>query len=892
MLTCLKTCSPLDSVEHNNEKEQPVINNFNDNCNNNFQSVDNDVDDRPDVESDHLHLVSNDNSISNILNINIPQNQCPEIIPEFSNSPKFLPDSTHLQDVASDLEDNREMIGLKPDADFLSNHSNFYSVKVCSKKNLDIVSTNDVKIEHLKDVEIGDLDMIENYKNSASLSDQLREIDVVGLEKLDTSISADVLNSNMTEKLDTSTSADVLNSNMMEKLDTSTSADVLSSNMTVSEYISSVNFDMSPALELQSVETDDNLILGYNSVVNDKKRIDTMGNLCQLETTKGTEMKKIEQDVDNSAGEYEKKKKHNSYNSKVDMELNVTENLTSDKAISENIDILSAGYDNNLNSNVYAELSETDVKHFVDIKLKISPNSEGFPSQILSANWCPGLVPTDIVQNTTQHLTNCSVSQTEALFYTNTIVDSSIKYTQLQNKNRNSITENYTVQIQSDADIENKLKNQIKETRKNIITVKKFDDNNYKIIRSDCNNLSHVAKPINESTPIPSEIDCRLKDSNKITHSELTYSINSNFKPHTLDSKHQYTSKLDNIGYASLNKTCSQKITSTHSSKGLHCKEMKASRKRRSPRTMTPNAHDNARNVNDCPKVRSHPSNDVITMNQSLCMKNESPSTVTSKCAYMCVDSSDADNNVNKMYVYNCGTVNQMVEPPIITPRQNDNIPMKNVLVSNHDSPIGYTSSLDDGEIDLSKIYPELNETELTQLMESLNTGNNERLPFKKRRMSVKQEMKYEPQKEEISYPATPMISIAEIEALQSKVNCNNRPFKTPAERKEMPPLPFYYNVNSEPSPIITDQFNINNHTYNNPTINYHMGNLPMPFIPCASYFPLPPIILPFNNLQTFDNDKAEQDICTKATDSQVYNPVKKEHKRDKFSLSAKYYND
>lgn len=139
-------------------------------------------------------------------------------------------------------------------------------------------------------------------------------------------------------------------------------------------------------------------------------------------------------------------------------------------------------------------------------------------------------------------------------------------------------------------------------------------------------------------------------------------------------------------------------------------------------------------------------------------------------------------------------------------------------------------------------------------------------LPLKKRRVPVsdkialKSELKIPPYKEEISYPATPMISIAEIEVLRQNQTNTTRPFKTPAERKEMPPLPMFYNINTtDPSPIITDQFNINNHTYNNPTINYHMNNVPVPFInvPCASYYSLPPILLPFNNIHSFDSSNS-----------------------------------
>lgn len=154
-----------------------------------------------------------------------------------------------------------------------------------------------------------------------------------------------------------------------------------------------------------------------------------------------------------------------------------------------------------------------------------------------------------------------------------------------------------------------------------------------------------------------------------------------------------------------------------------------------------------------------------------------------------------------------------------------------------------HNSSEDSDEIDILNLSDE--SEILNTLLKSLNSQNDWRLPVKKRRMSValKDEVK-----EEISYPATPMISIAEVEALQnSKINNANRSFKTPAERKEMPPLPKYS--------IITDQFH--NHTYNNPTINYHMSNVPIPFInlPCAPYYPISPLLFPFNNVpNTFAN--------------------------------------
>lgn len=140
----------------------------------------------------------------------------------------------------------------------------------------------------------------------------------------------------------------------------------------------------------------------------------------------------------------------------------------------------------------------------------------------------------------------------------------------------------------------------------------------------------------------------------------------------------------------------------------------------------------------------------------------------------------------------------------------------------------------------------------LDEKVKELETENS--LPFKKRRMSSTNANAhcYVP-KDDISYPATPMISIAELEGLQGERN-DNRSFKTPAERKEMPPLPSFINYNStDPSPIIADQFNINNHTYNNPTINYHMGNGPIPFINMP-YYSAPPFLVHYNNLHSLDS--------------------------------------
>ncbi|KAF5273313.1 hypothetical protein FQR65_LT04735 [Abscondita terminalis] len=168
-----------------------------------------------------------------------------------------------------------------------------------------------------------------------------------------------------------------------------------------------------------------------------------------------------------------------------------------------------------------------------------------------------------------------------------------------------------------------------------------------------------------------------------------------------------------------------------------------------------------------------------------------------------------------------------------------------------------------------------------------INSESEFSLPLKKRRVLPKlnETVQF---KEEISYPATPMISIAEIEALHQNTVKNSRSFKTPAERKEMPPIPFIYNKNSsEPTPIITDQFNINNHTYNNPTINYHMSSVPLPFInvPCAPYYSLPPFLLPFNNVTTYDTNLShEGTTCFKKEDEppKVVKTVKKQKNEKK----------
>lgn len=133
-------------------------------------------------------------------------------------------------------------------------------------------------------------------------------------------------------------------------------------------------------------------------------------------------------------------------------------------------------------------------------------------------------------------------------------------------------------------------------------------------------------------------------------------------------------------------------------------------------------------------------------------------------------------------------------------------------------------------------------------LLVNINLDQSEQeihLPIKKRRVSsFKVEIK-----DELSYPATPMISIAELENIERNKARNHRPFKTPAELKEVPPIqPSYmYNTNIiPPMTTVTDIYNIS-HTYSTtPTINYHVTNEPT--IISTPHYQLPsmqPIILP-----------------------------------------------
>ncbi|KAK4877308.1 hypothetical protein RN001_009814 [Aquatica leii] len=229
------------------------------------------------------------------------------------------------------------------------------------------------------------------------------------------------------------------------------------------------------------------------------------------------------------------------------------------------------------------------------------------------------------------------------------------------------------------------------------------------------------------------------------------------------------------------------------------------------------------------------------------------------------------------------------------TPRQlppNVGLPPTEDLLCRQ-QPIATIDNIDKYRNDLEEL---LLKNELDKLFDDkLNNSESEfSLPLKKRRVLPKLNEANLSFKEEISYPATPMISIAEIEALHQNTSKNTRSFKTPAERKEMPPIPFIYNKNSsEPTPIIADQFNINNHTYNNPTINYHMNSVPLPFInvPCAPYYSFPPFLLPFNNVTTYDtnlNQEATTMFKKEEEPTKIIKTVKKHKKEKKKSCSSK----
>lgn len=66
----------------------------------------------------------------------------------------------------------------------------------------------------------------------------------------------------------------------------------------------------------------------------------------------------------------------------------------------------------------------------------------------------------------------------------------------------------------------------------------------------------------------------------------------------------------------------------------------------------------------------------------------------------------------------------------------------------------------------------------------------------------------------------------------------NPRLFKTPAERKQMPPNPADTTPKSDSNTIVTDQFNFNNNTFNNTTINYYPDFVPLSIMPVCSQQP------------------------------------------------------
>lgn len=72
-------------------------------------------------------------------------------------------------------------------------------------------------------------------------------------------------------------------------------------------------------------------------------------------------------------------------------------------------------------------------------------------------------------------------------------------------------------------------------------------------------------------------------------------------------------------------------------------------------------------------------------------------------------------------------------------------------------------------------------------------------LPLKKRRLHIiKEEEKKNASHEEISYPATPMLSIADLEFFPVELFQPLRRIKTPAERKQIPSVPYLtseYNI-------------------------------------------------------------------------------------------------
>lgn len=196
--------------------------------------------------------------------------------------------------------------------------------------------------------------------------------------------------------------------------------------------------------------------------------------------------------------------------------------------------------------------------------------------------------------------------------------------------------------------------------------------------------------------------------------------------------------------------------------------------------------------------------------------------------------SKDRLNQMNKVYdlkdqmYISSGicTSDPMLHPPVMSPVPLEspstqipywditaNVPMPSECVT-------YKSEIAD--VDIENLIR-------TQCLDSPCTSpeHETHLPIKKRRVSSLKVVKDEVLKDkEVSYPSTSvekMMSIAEIVPPSIK-------FKTPAELKEIPPLTqFPQNVTPfNPAPYQYESPLSINHTYNNPTINYHIGSTPL----------------------------------------------------------------
>ena len=121
---------------------------------------------------------------------------------------------------------------------------------------------------------------------------------------------------------------------------------------------------------------------------------------------------------------------------------------------------------------------------------------------------------------------------------------------------------------------------------------------------------------------------------------------------------------------------------------------------------------------------------------------------------------------------------------------------------NNSNSGVNVTATVDNSLLQLPTVVPESYDfkNEVFSKIDGQDFKDlygEMRLPLKKRKLSIannNESVTEELKKEEISYPATPMISKAEVEALHPrKLEVNTaRPFKTAIERKEIPALPVF----------------------------------------------------------------------------------------------------